>query len=107
MQSTIHLGLFYKKELVGIATFLKNSHSRFDEKSQYQLRGMAILSEFQGKGFGFQLLFKGEELLKNKTERIWFNARKIAVNFYKKHGYKIIGNAFEIPNIGTHFVMSK
>ena len=38
---------------------------------------------------------------------IWFNAREKAVPFYKKKGYTSIGDSFEIPEVGTHFVMFK
>ncbi len=108
LETTVHLGLMFKSELVGVATFLKNSNIVFAEKNQYQLRGMAVLETFQGYKFGALLLEHGEQLLiHKKVERLWFNARKNAVPFYEKHGYKIIGDTFEIPNVGIHYVMTK
>ena len=38
---------------------------------------------------------------------VWCNARINAVAFYKKEGFKIIGDEFEIPDIGPHFLMAK
>lgn len=69
---------------------------------------MGVLKEFQGHHFGKHLLNFGVQFLKEKkVERLWFNARIIAVNFYKNNGFKTIGNTFEIPKVGTHYVMSK
>ncbi len=50
-KDTFHLGAFYQNELVGIATFMKNTiYSELEE--QYQLRGMATLPKVRGKGAG-------------------------------------------------------
>lgn len=105
--TTIHLGLYSKEKLVGVATFIKNSNPHFSEKVQYQLRGMAILHKFRNKGLGKIILDEAEKQLSNKCHRLWFNARKIAVNFYEKNGYKKMGEPFEIPNVGMHYVMTK
>ncbi len=108
LETTLHLGLFLNKTLVGVASFLNNNSQYFKDFSQFQLRGMAILIEHQKKGFGNLLLKEGELLLSNKkATRIWFNARETATLFYKKNGYSIVGKPFDIPYIGTHFVMTK
>lgn len=107
--STVHLGAFLEEELLGIATFVKNLHRDFEFEKQYQLRGMAILPEFQKKQVGHQLLHSGENLLKQEKdcEFLWCNARESAVNFYLKNGYKTHGDYFEIPDVCTHIVMFK
>ena len=69
---------------------------------------MAVLEDFQSKGYGEQLLKAAENFcFEEKADLIWFNAREKAIPFYQKSGYKIIGNAFDIPNVGIHFVMFK
>lgn len=69
---------------------------------------MAVLKAYQGLGLGNIILTYGEQLLKeNNVEVIWCNAREVAVNFYKKSGYKIIDDAFNIKDIGWHYVMYK
>lgn len=105
--STLHLGLYFKKSIIGVATFLENSNPIFLDNNQYQLRGMATLEEFQNKGLGNLLLHEGERLLKTKTDLIWLNAREAAINFYLKNGYIIVGDSFKIKNIGLHYVMTK
>ncbi|GGG41357.1 GNAT family N-acetyltransferase [Bizionia arctica] len=107
-KDTFHLGLFSKKQLIGVASFMKNKSLLFSEEKQYQLRGMAILKEFQHQGLGAQLIEAGECILNQEEVNVlWFNAREIAVKFYKNHGFKIIGDTFNIPNIGIHHVMFK
>ncbi|MFI1745430.1 GNAT family N-acetyltransferase [Thalassobellus sediminis] len=106
--TTIHIGIFVKNELIGVCSFFKNNQDLIYETSQYQLRGMAILKTFQSFGFGKTILNYGELYLKNKgINTIWCNAREIAVNFYKKNDYQIIGSPFKIKDIGVHYLMQK
>lgn len=106
LSSTFHLGAFYNNELIGVATFMKNNNELFKEVNQYQLRGMATLEKARGKGVGKELLAKAKNILEKKqVSIIWCNAREIAVNFYKKQGYEVIGNAFFIDKIGAHYKM--
>ncbi len=107
LKTTVHYGVFSENNLAGIATFLEQNHPAF-EGTHLQLRGMAVLDEYKGKGLGKRLLESGEQLAKSKKKKIiWCNARNIAVPFYEKMGYKIIGNSFEIPLVGLHYVMIK
>lgn len=69
---------------------------------------MAILENFQNKGIGQKLVAECEKFVKVKSGKlIWFNARINAMNFYVKMNYEIVGNPFEIKDIGTHFLMRK
>lgn len=94
---------------MGISSFFKKSNPSISIKTtQYQLRGMAVLNAFQGKGLGHILLEYGENLLKEKhIPIIWCNARQVAINFYKKNNYQIIGEAFYLKDIGLHYTMYK
>lgn len=107
--TTVHLGVFLNDRLIGIASFVRNKHESFEFQNQYQLRGMAILPEFQKRQVGHLLLHAGENLLKNEKncEFLWCNARESAVNFYLRNNYKTHGDYFEIPNVCTHIVMVK
>jgi len=106
-KESFHLGLFYENKLVSIVSFMKTNHKMLNGE-QYQLRGMATIEKFQGKGLGKILVEKSEEILINKNiNYVWCNARVIALNFYKNIGFIIMGEPFEIPPIGKHFSMSK
>ena len=106
---SIHLGLYMAENFIGVASFIKNRNPIFKAIEQYQLRGMAILPEFEGQGFGTSLLTEGEEKLKNlmKQPFLWFNARESAIGFYEKFGYKTIGEKFDVPGVCEHIVMFK
>jgi GNAT superfamily N-acetyltransferase len=69
---------------------------------------MAVLENHRGRGFGEALVAHAEKYAKSKnTPLLWFNARIIAVAFYEKCGYEIIGGGFDIGDIGKHYVMYK
>ncbi len=108
-EDTFHLGLYMDDSLVGVASFMQNSNPLFKQADQYQLRGMAVLSQFKGQGFGASLLLEGENKLRNLGNHpfLWFNARDHAIGFYEKFGYKTKGDKFDIPGICQHIVMFK
>lgn len=108
LPSTKHFGLYIKEKLVGVVSVFKNNNTIFIIENQFQIRGMAVLPEFQKKGFGEDLVKHCENYVKNLNGTIiWFNARKNAVPFYKKLGYNKIGNPFSIADIGIHYLMKK
>ncbi|MEO1012178.1 MAG: GNAT family N-acetyltransferase [Bacteroidota bacterium] len=107
-QSTIHIGGFHGNSLISVATLLKLGSEAIKIRHAYQLRGMAVLEKYQGKGIGKILLTFGESLVKHKgATGIWMNARITALDFYRNSGYKTIGEVFEVPGIGPHHVMFK
>lgn len=108
LPSTHHFGLFMDDSLIGVASIFKSKNKIFEQNNQIQLRGMAVLKSHQRQGLGEDLIHTVEDYAKkNKADIIWFNARSVAINFYKKLGYEIIGIPFYIKDIGTHYIMSK
>jgi len=108
MPTTSHFGLFLENQLAGVISVFKIQNKLFSEENQYQIRGMAVLSEFQKKGFGEQLLQYCENEIRLKSGNlIWFNARETAIGFYEKSGYEILGDQFEIPDVGPHYILFK
>lgn len=106
--TTVHFGLFINKKLVGVVSVFKKNNLTFLNENQYQIRGMAVLPEFQKKGFGKDLVEYCEDYIKNeKGTLIWFNARENAVPFYEKLDFRKFGNPFTINDIGIHFLMVK
>ncbi len=108
-KETIHLGAFLDNKCIGIVTLIPNSHKTFPNVSTYQLRGMAVDKSLQKQGIGKLLIDASFRFLKEgrKYEILWCNARIIAVEFYKKMGFSIKGNKFQIPKVGSHFLMYK
>ena len=109
LPSTLHFGIYDNEALLGVISVFEASHPFFTEERQFQIRGMAVLDANQKKGLGEKLVQKAEEYiaLQQQGSRIWFNAREIAVGFYEKMGYTVIGAAFNIPDVGPHYVMHK
>lgn len=104
---TFHLGLFYKQKLIGVVSLMKNAKPQF-EGAQFQLRGMAVLEDYQGLRLGNILVDEAERRLRaNKIELLWCNARIKALNFYQRKAFEIHGEPFEIEPIGTHYLLAK
>ncbi len=104
---TFHLGAFKDDELIAVSSYMKTGNSNF-EGNQYQLRGMATLTEYQGSGVGKLMLQQAFLILKERnTKVLWCNARIAAVNFYLKQGFKTFGEKFDILPVGAHYVMFK
>lgn len=88
-----------------IASFHPQNYGEY-AGSAYQLRGMATIEEYRGKGLGNQLVnFAIVYLRGQKANYVWCNARKNAVRFYKNLGFEVISNEFDVPGIGPHYVM--
>lgn len=108
LPSTKHFGIFIDDDLIGVISVYKNNHFFFKNSNAFQIRGMAVLKDYQKKGFGKILVkYCEKHVVKQNSSLLWFNARKNAVGFYEKLEYKIIGDAFEIEDVGTHYVMFK
>jgi len=108
LEATTHFGMIVDKNIVGIVSIFQNKSDIFVAENQYQIRGMAVLNDFQQKGFGRELVLYCENyILTINGNLIWFNARENAVEFYQKLGYTTHGNSFIIDGIGSHYVMYK
>lgn len=106
-EDTFHLGAFKNGEPIAVSSYMKASNPNF-EGNQYQLRGMATLTAYQGFGAGKSMLEKAFLILKEKKiDVLWCNARLLAVDFYKKQGFKTFGDKFEISYVGEHYMMLK
>ena len=106
-KDSIHLGAYIDEKLVSIVTLI-NRRKELLKGEQFQLRGMGTLSEYSGKGYGKLLVKRSEEYLVSRgIHTIWCNARTEAIGFYKSLNYNIIGESFNVPKIGMHYLMFK
>ncbi len=101
-QDILLVGCYPKSEvLIGCCIL-----SPIDEHT-VQLRQMAIDDFCQGNGFGSQLLLFAEQVAREQHYKyMYLHARKVAVDFYKKHDYTIEGDQFIEVGI-PHFEMLK
>lgn len=105
LPGSFHLGNYIDDELACIASFHIQSYGQYSGTG-YQLRGMATLPAYQGKGLGTQVMKYALDYLKQQyADYIWCNARKTAVDFYQKLGLSLVSPEFEVQGIGPHYVM--
>ena len=72
-----------------------------------RLRQMAVSSGLQGKGIGRVLMSFAENIARDHGyRRLTMHARKSAIGFYEKSGYRICSEEFEEVTI-PHYVMEK
>jgi GNAT superfamily N-acetyltransferase len=93
-ESSLHFAAFNKINIVGGVSLIENYTKN--------------LQEYQNNNIGQRLLEKAESISKeNKYTYLWMNARKSALNFYVKNGYKNELNSFNIEGIGEHYFLYK
>jgi predicted GNAT family N-acyltransferase len=72
-----------------------------------RLRQMAVINDLQGKGIGRALMQFAENLARDRGyKKITMHARKHALGFYEKMGYRKVGEEFQEITI-PHYVMEK
>jgi predicted GNAT family N-acyltransferase len=80
--------------------------TRTDAKT-VRLRQMAVSNKLQGKGIGATLMNFAENLARDHGfKKLTMHARKVAMGFYEKQGYKVVGDEFTEVTI-PHYVMEK
>jgi GNAT superfamily N-acetyltransferase len=100
-KSNILIGAFEDEDMLGCCMLVE------ENQETVRLRQMAVLNDLQGKGIGRALMNFAENLARDSGYRIIsMHARKNAVGFYEKMGYKIAGDEFTEITI-PHYVMEK
>ena len=90
--------------ILSVASVFKELFEAMPTQKSYRLRGMATEPSEQRKGFGTMILHGAMDHLKKETDVgiLWCNARVTAFGFYEKTGFTIVGEIFDIPNLGPH-----
>lgn len=115
-RQSLHVGAFDGDTLVAIATVYPEPppeaqrgeipEDAYDEGASIRLRGMGSLPEVRGQGYGRAALERsfahGRAI---GAGFLWCNARLVAVPFYERLGLEAVGEEFDIPGIGPHYVM--
>jgi GNAT superfamily N-acetyltransferase len=107
---TFHVAAFGQRgEVAACASFHPDSAPHrpdADASHTWRLRGMASLPEVRGQGYGAATLRYGVTETRRRGGRLlWCNARSGAVGFYERLGFTMVGDEFDIPPIGPHYVM--
>lgn len=106
--SSRHYGAFRGDEILCCATL---HASRWEGEPAWQLRGMATVPQARGRGLGRLVLESMERDLRDSAREaatpllLWCNARVPAVAFYRRMGWEVVSEPFEIPTAGPHVRM--
>lgn len=89
--------------IIACVTFLPQP---LDGAPAWRFRGMAAAAEHRNRGIGGQLLEEGvAEVSRRGGTLVWCNGRSAAAPFYLRHGFAIRGEEFELPPVGSHFLL--
>jgi len=106
LADSVHLGAFDADRLVGIASVYREA--RPGRPGGWRLRGMAIAPEARGRGYGMALVSASlEHVAASGPGELWCNARLSAIGFYRRAGFEVAGEEFNVPGIGPHVVMTR
>ncbi|MFI5187327.1 MAG: GNAT family N-acetyltransferase [Chitinophagales bacterium] len=95
------IGAFEDGDILGCCMLVE------EQPGMVKLRQMAVLNVLQGKGIGRALMQFAENLARDHGYKVLtMHARKNAVGFYEKMGYKVKGKEFLEVSI-PHFEMEK
>ena len=77
-------------------------------KEEAQIRYMAVEDNYQGKGLGSKIVTALEDIALDKgANRIILQARKNAVQFYQRNGYKVVEKSYILFDEIQHWLMKK
>ncbi|MCW2961781.1 MAG: family N-acetyltransferase [Thermoleophilia bacterium] len=108
LATTHHMGAFRGDALIAIATVYREARPDSDGDDEWRLRGMAAEPAARGTGAGRAALDAIEAHARAEGGRLlWCNARTPAIGFYERAGWIVLGEEFEIPSAGPHYVMEK
>ncbi len=100
-EADMHFGLFTKEEILACLTLT------ISENKRVKMRQVAVDDSVQQQGLGRQLSLAAEQYARqNGFTCMYCNARKTAVPFYERLGYKIVSGEFEEVGI-PHYTMEK
>jgi GNAT superfamily N-acetyltransferase len=103
-----HFAAWFENKIVGAASIYPESlpANCGEFENPWRLRGMAVVLEQQGKGIGKAILREAINFIKRLDGKVlWCNGRTTALGFYRSFGFEIIGEEFDVPESGAHFVM--
>ncbi len=99
---TKHLAALDEGAVVGTATFFPEPH---EGRAAWRLRGMAVAGARRGQGIGASLLKEViDDVGSSGDDLIWCNARTVALPFYRRQGFRTVGDEFLAASGIPHYV---
>lgn len=102
-EGTLHFGAFRGADLVSIASFSRQSHTALPDQICYRLRAMATSEAHRQSGAGRMVIDGAMRTLGGmEVEGVWADARHVALGFYARLGWDVVGPTYEVPLRGPH-----
>ncbi|HEX8002560.1 MAG TPA: GNAT family N-acetyltransferase [Mycobacteriales bacterium] len=99
------LAVYVEGRLVATANVRPEPMPGDPRAGDWRLRGMASEPELRGRGFGAAALRAALDYARERgAARVWCNARTPALGFYERHGFAVVGEEFELPDAGPHYL---
>jgi ribosomal protein S18 acetylase RimI-like enzyme len=100
-KTNLLIGAFEEDQMLGCCMLVE------ERPGTVRLRQMAVSNDLQGKGIGRALMNFAENIARDQGYRILsMHARKNAIGFYEKMGYRVASEEFTEVTI-PHYVMEK
>jgi GNAT superfamily N-acetyltransferase len=100
----VHVGAFDDGHLVGCATVFPDPWSGPEppaEPAAWRLRGMAVDPQWRGTGVGAATLATAVSFAVHAgAPLMWANGRSSALGFYRRMGWRAVGDEFAAPVTG-------
>lgn len=104
-ERTLHVALEERGRIVGVGTMLPDDEGA-PGGERWRIRGMAVLPEHRGRGFGRMMLRTLLAVAAKRGGGLWCRARTDVVGFYEREGLVACGEPFEVDGLGPHVVMT-
>jgi GNAT superfamily N-acetyltransferase len=103
--ASAHFAAFEDETMIGTASIFKEDHPDLPAHSQWRIRGMGVVPDHRNQGIGTRLLKACLEHAMLQGKASWCNSRISAITLYEKQGFRVEGQPFELPGIGSHVLM--
>ena len=92
--------------LLAVASFSPQPTPHRPDVRAARLRGLAVEPRFQQTGVGRLLLdTAGERLREQGFQVVWANGRDSVLGFYRRLGWRVLGDGFALGGIPHHVVL--
>ena len=104
--AAVHLAASLGGEIIGVVSVAPSEDPLAGGPGSWRLSGMAVRAPWQSHGVGSALIDRlVEEVTARRGRLVWAQARDTALAFYERHGFRVLGEAFEHAHLPHHAVV--
>lgn len=100
-----HVAVYADGAVVACASIRPEPMPDDPRDGDWRLRGMASDPAVRGHGHGAVALAAALDYARERGgRRVWCNARTGAIGFYERHCFTVVGEEFDLPDAGPHYL---